>query len=95
MAMQENDPTMPSDFADIPGVCGPKLNTQWPQRGKEATVQPFSKFTMKRTLDQSDPRYAYKCAHSVLFEFNRSLAEDGLTKDTCWHISLLAKAILL
>ena len=37
------------------------------------------KFTMLQTPDKKNAQYAYKCHHSVLFEFNRSLEEDGLT----------------
>ena len=37
------------------------------------------KFTMLRTPDKKNAQYVYKCHHSVLFEFNRSLEEDGLT----------------
>ena len=36
------------------------------------------KITMMRTPDKKISQYSYKCAHSVLFEFNRSLEEDGL-----------------
>lgn len=32
-----------------------------------------------RTPDKKNAQYAYKCSHSVLFEFNCSLEEDGLT----------------
>ena len=37
------------------------------------------KFTQIRTPDKKDPQFEYKCKHSVLFEFNRTLTEDGLT----------------
>ena len=36
------------------------------------------KFTQIRTPDKKDPQFEYKCKHSVLFEFNRTLTEDGL-----------------
>ena len=36
------------------------------------------KFTQIRTPDKSDPQFNYKCNHSVLYEFNRTLDEDGL-----------------
>ena len=37
------------------------------------------KFTQIRAPDKKDPQFEYKCKHSVLFEFNRTLTEDGLT----------------
>jgi len=37
------------------------------------------KFIRIRTPDKKDPQIEYKCKHSVLFEFNRTLTEDGLT----------------
>ena len=36
------------------------------------------KFTQIRTPDKKDPQFDYKCKHSVLYEFNRTLTEDGL-----------------
>lgn len=36
------------------------------------------KFTQIRTPSKNDPQFEYKCRHSVLFEFNRTLIEDGL-----------------
>ena len=38
------------------------------------------KFSLLRTPNASDAQYDYKCSHSVLFEFNRSLEEEGMTK---------------
>lgn len=38
------------------------------------------KFTVLRTPSKKDPQYTYKCCHSELFEFNRTLEDDGLTK---------------
>ena len=35
--------------------------------------------SLKFTPDKKDPQFEYKCKHSVLFEFNRTLTEDGLT----------------
>ena len=36
------------------------------------------KFTQIRTPDKKDPQFQYKCKNSVLFEFNRTLMEEGL-----------------
>ena len=36
------------------------------------------KFTQIRVPNEDDPQYEYKCKHSVLFEFNRTLTEEGL-----------------
>lgn len=36
------------------------------------------KFTQIRTPDNTDPQFEYKNSHSVLYEFNRTLTEDGL-----------------
>ena len=36
------------------------------------------KFSQIRTPDVADPQHDYKCKHSVLFEFNRTLREKGL-----------------
>lgn len=36
------------------------------------------KFTQIRTPNKDDPQNEYKSKHSVLFEFNRTLAEEGL-----------------
>ena len=36
------------------------------------------KFTQIRTPDKNDPQFQYKCKRSVLFEFNRTLTENGL-----------------
>ena len=36
------------------------------------------KFTQIRTPNKTDPQFQYKSKHSVLHEFNRTLAEDGL-----------------
>ena len=36
------------------------------------------KFTQIRTPNKDDPQYNYKCKRSVLYEFNRTLAMDGL-----------------
>ena len=37
------------------------------------------KFIRICTPDKKDLQIEYKCKHSVLFEFNRTLTEDGLT----------------
>ena len=37
------------------------------------------KFLMLRTTNRDDPQYEYKCQHSVLFELNRTLTEEGLS----------------
>lgn len=36
------------------------------------------KFTQIRIPNKDDPQFEYKCKHSVLFEFNRTLTEEGL-----------------
>ena len=34
----------------------------------------------RRTPNRDDPQYEYKCNHSVLYEFNRTLEEKGMGK---------------
>jgi hypothetical protein len=38
------------------------------------------KFYTLRTPNPDDPQYEYKCKHSVLYEFNRTLEEEGVGK---------------
>ena len=38
------------------------------------------KFSLLRTPNRADPQYEYKCNHSVLYEFNRTLEEKGMGK---------------
>ena len=49
-------------------------------RQKEGVMEkPFqSQITQNRTPNKDDPQYSYKCKRSVLYEFKRTLATDGL-----------------
>ena len=38
------------------------------------------KFYTLRTPNPDDPQYEFKCKHSVLYEFNRTLEEEGMGK---------------
>jgi hypothetical protein len=48
------------------------------------------KFSLVRTPNRDDPQYEYKCNHSVLYEFNRTLEEKSSGKISVgtfhmWH----------
>ena len=45
-----------------------------------ATYYFTPKFFLMQTPNLDDPQYEYKCKHSVLYEFNRTLEEEALGK---------------
>ena len=38
------------------------------------------KFSLLRIPTANDPQYDYKCSHSVLYELNRTLEDEGMEK---------------
>ena len=43
-----------------------------------ATYYFNTKFSLVQIPNTDDPQYEYKCNHSVLYEFNRTLEEEGM-----------------
>ena len=63
------------DFAD---------NNSSPNGQKEgshgATNYFYPKFSIKQTPNHDDPQFEFKCKHSVPYEFNHTLEEEGMGK---------------
>lgn len=63
------------EFVD--GNCSPNGRKE----GSHGATYYFNpKFSLLRTPNRDDPQYEYKCNHSVLYEFNRTLEEKGVGK---------------
>ena len=48
-----------------------------------ATYYSNSKFFIIRTPNYDDPQYEFKCIHSVLYKFKRTLEQEGMGKLCC------------